>query len=216
MSNKAKIKAAQKRAGRRVASKQKGPRKPYRSTIETKVPTALEQALQRNNLDNPFDKVKDGSLPGEVLSTEEMIKKSRESVTSLFRMFSYIAMAKQLAEKQQIEYTPVIDVDDAALRLVQLDRRVINLPALSEGEEEVFAFELMDIGAEFDNLATRLYSEVEYIEPHALVMEAHLDSAAKDVLADPEFNISTQEAATAMVLESMAFIHVGKHINVKG
>lgn len=221
MSSKSKIKAAKKRADRRVASKNKPPRQQPSFRAKQQTVSALRQAVERHNLPDPFVKITDGTpvdptLPGEDLTQEQIIAKCRESVTNTFRMFSYIAMGKNLADKEQIIYTPRIDIEDAALRLVQLDRRVLNLPALAEGEEQVFAYEMVEIAAEMDALAGTLYSEMELLEEHALIMEAHLSSAVKDLMADPEFNVKTEEAAAAMVLESMAFIHVSKHINVKG
>lgn len=214
MSNKSKIKAAQKRADRRVASKNKGPRKPRYFAPQQVMPTALEKAVQRNNLPDPFKKIVDGTEAGEVLDNDDAIKKTRKACSDLFRMFSYIAMAKNLDEKGHIKFTPIVDVDDAALRLVQLDKRILRLPALAEGDQEAFAYELIEIASEMDDLASVLYKEIERLEEDALVMEAHLDAAVKSVLADPSYNVDTPEAATIMVLESMAFVHVGKHITV--
>lgn len=217
MSKKAQQKAAQKRAERKVSSRRKSPavnhNKWRRGTVGSL--SELQKNLNRYGLDNPFDVAEKNSEGAEEapLDLPNLITKSRETVTNIFRMFSYVAVGAQLADQGQIEYTPQIDLNDAALRIVKLDRRVIRLDQLSQQEDdEVVGYELLDIGGEMDALGTLLYAEVEVMEPSALAIDTHLNAAAMDTFNDPEIKTGSIEEAHSLTLQAVAMTYIQKHI----
>lgn len=220
MSKKAQQKAAQRRGSRKVASRRKVPHTNRGKWNRGASPSMseLQKNLSRYGLENPFDVADRNSEGAEevALDLPALITKSRETVTNIFQMFSYVTLGAQLGAQGHIDYSPKIDLNDMALRIVQLDRRVINLNKLAETqEEEVVGYELLDISGEMDSLGTILYKEVEVMEPGALAIDAHLNAAALDTFNDPEIETSSMEQAHAMALQSVAMTYIQKHTQPK-
>ncbi|QDH47132.1 hypothetical protein PQC07_gp203 [Aeromonas phage D3] len=218
MSNKVQLKAARKRAERKVASSRKNGRR--RLAIHQSVPqlmeaakSQIELALERHQLESPFDIARrsDGSeVPA--MDKGAMIQGCRKSTTEVFRMFSYLAAAKSLVDQGRIEFEFKLDLDQCAADIAALDRRVIRLNVLVEGEDDVFGYELMDIGSTLENLGSVIYDEVSRLEPQALVLDSYINHAAQQVVADPENEIADLKQANQTVLQSLAYTLIKPHM----
>lgn len=229
MSKKTQLKAAKKRSLRATASKEKRGKPANWQRRENELNTTkkrlfgpgglITDALNKGSaVERAIAAAKSGQYQfdeGMTFDKDELVENTRKATTEVYRLFSYISMGEALIRHGRIEHTIGINIDEYAKRIVELDRRVQRLTPLKDivQEEEVFAFELMDIGESLQTLAEELYAEVTRMEPHALVLEAYLEQAAHTLISN-DTKVTDKAVATNQVLEAMAFAHIGKYVQV--
>lgn len=220
MSKKTQLKAAQKRAQRKVTSKNKVTQTNIHKSNEfvrsdkfMRKMDRLHDAMVRNGLDVPAEYVKNGGKVGQLsqLKTNTMIKEAKDRISDVFKLFSYATMAQRLVEAKAFEHEFKIDLKEMALHMTSVDQTFQGLgPALKRSNED-FAIEMFELGSELEAAGTALYEEIERLEPHSKIMEAHLMANAKELAAEQGIPV---EQATVKILEAIAYAFLHSTIKV--
>lgn len=217
MNKKAQQNAAAKRARRNNVSKQKRNDRnakgikvlPGSRPIRTDgTLTALAQALSRSNLEDPLAFIlKGGESEGE-FNPQELIKTSRKAIGEVYKLFSYVTLAERLDTQKFIVHEFKCDLDRITNELIEIDRQVLRLPKLAEVDLESFTIEVLDIGGYVENLADQLYSEIESLEKHGVIIEERLNKAAHDFqISHPEV---TEQDARLVIMETITQERINK------
>lgn len=211
MSKKSQQKAATKRARREVVSKQKRAIRQARGVqiLPGSRPvspggalTPLAMALARSNLEDPMKVIMKGRKSDGTVDVQELIKTSRQALKEVYKLFTYTTLAERMVKQNIITHDFACDLDRITAELIEIDRQVLRLPKLAEVDIESFMVDLLDIGGYIENIADKLYSEIESLEKNSIVIEERLNRSAHDFqVSHPEV---TEQDARVIVMESIS------------
>ena len=117
-------------------------------------------------------------------STQDVLDGIVKAAGETFKLFSYCAVAKELADEGAIQHNFRADLTLLGQAMMVIDNRVTTLMAYMKGEdadEGVFGTEALDIGTQIQNIADELYEEMTRMDEHSLVIEETIARLAGEI-----------------------------------
>lgn len=195
MSNKVNTKLAQKRASRKIKSKEK--RRIVNKNQQVALARSnlaiaktdfkgemdvLSKALTRNGLKNPAVAIRAGLGNGkDMQSPKVIIETMAERIKDVFKLFCTVSMGKVLVDQKAFEYKFKVDLDETALAMRDIDTRYQRLSTLAQVDMESFMVEALEIGSELETRATDLFEDIGGLEPFGKIIDAALHNSAKQL-----------------------------------